>query len=138
MPRLGSDDNVYSMPKTGTNQHTGTRDIVEAIPLSELKWSLYGSAWMYSDRKPGPFELLDTPIPHDLLVKATSPPGWVKTWVERIPFIGVYLAPFYMVMVHYRTKYEAVADFFAEDLEKEDSEWIGKKVGVKEKSKKDV
>lgn len=138
MPRLECDDNVYSMPKTGVNQHTGTRDVVEAIPLSKLKWSLYGSAWMYSNRKQGQFEPLDAPIPHDLLVKANSPPGWEKTWVERIPLIGVYLNPFYMLIVHYKTRYEAVADFLGEDLEKEDSEWIGKKVGVKEKSKKDV
>jgi hypothetical protein len=50
----------------------------------------------------------------------------------------VYLNPLYMILVHYQARYEAVADFLAEDLEKEDSEWIGKKVGVKEKSKKDV
>ncbi len=43
-----------------------------------------------------------------------------------------------MVIVHYQTRYEAVADFLGEDLETEDSKWIGKKVGVKEKSKKDV
>jgi len=126
------------MPKTGVNQHTGVRDVVEAIPLSKLKWSLYGSAGMYSNRKQGQFEPLDAPIPHDLLVKANSPPGWEKTWVERIPLIGVYLNPLYMILVHYQTRYEAVADFLAKDLEKEDSEWIGKKVGVKEKSKKDV
>ncbi len=72
------DGNVYSMPKTGVNQHTETRDVVEAIPLSKLKWSLYGSAWMYSNRKQGQFEPLDAPIPHDLLVKANSPPGLGK------------------------------------------------------------
>jgi hypothetical protein len=40
--------------------------------------------------------------------------------------------------VLYRTKYEDVADFLAEDLEKEGSKWIGERVGMKEKSKKDV
>jgi hypothetical protein len=44
----------------------------------------------------------------------------------------------YVCLVLYPTKYEAVADFLAEDLEKENSEWIGKKVGMKKKSRKDI
>jgi hypothetical protein len=120
-------------------QHQATRDVVEAIPLSELRWSLLAIAMMDpSDPKQGVFELLDNTKPHDLLVKATSPPGWEKTWLENVPVIGPYLNVLYICFVIYRTKYEHVADFLAGDLDSGSDDWVGKKVGVKQKSEKDV
>jgi len=123
------------------NQHQATRDVVEAIPIQDLNWTILAVAQMSpADRnnKKGPFKLLDNPQTHDLLLEANSPPGWEKTWLGSIPFFGPYLNVIYLGLVVYRTKYEDVADFLAEDLEKEDSQWIGKKVAMKEKSKKDV
>jgi hypothetical protein len=127
------------MPRIITNQHEATRNIVEAVPLSDLCWSLLAIAMMHpSNPKQGLFEPLDAPKHHDLLVKATSPPSWEKTWLGSVPVIGPYLNVYYVGAVLYRTKYEAVADFLAEDLETVSEEWIGKKVGLKEKRKKDV
>jgi hypothetical protein len=68
--------------------------------------------------------------PHGLLGKATSPPGWRSSRTESIPVIGRVVWMLYM-MFSYTTRYEAVADFLAEDLERQESEWIGKAVGVK-------
>lgn len=127
------------MPKFGGNQHDATRAVVEAISTRDLIWSIYATAMMYPENgKQGPFELLDAPRPYGLLASAGSPPGWEKTWLERVPLIGMFLSTLYIGLVVYRTKYEAVADFLAEDLERESSEWIGKKVGLKEGGKKGV
>jgi len=126
-------------PKRAVEQHQATRDVVEAIPLDELRWSLLAIAMMSpTNPKQGVFELLDAPQRHDLLVKATSPPGWERTWLGSVPLIGPYLNVFYAGLVTYRTKYEDVADFLADDLESGSDEWVGKKVGVKQKSKRDV
>lgn len=130
---------ILSMPRMIVEQHEATREVVEAIPLSELRWSLLAIGIMDPlNPKQGVFELLDKPHHHDLLVKATSPPGWEKTWLGSVPLIGPYLNWLYVGLVIYRTKYEDVADFLAEDLESGSEEWVGKKVGVKQKSKKDV
>lgn len=127
------------MPKFAGNQHDATRAVVEAISTRDLKWSIYATAMMYPENsKQGPFELLDAPRPHSLLASASSPPGWEKTWLERVPLIGVFLNTFYIGLVVYRTRYEAVADFLAEDLERGSEEWVGKKVGLKEGGKKVV
>jgi hypothetical protein len=129
------------MPKFAGNQHDATRAVVEAISTRDLRWSIYASAMMYPEdgkRKQGPFEVLNAPRPHGLLVSAGTPPGWEKTWLERVPLIGMFLNTLYIGLVVYRTKYEAVADFLAEDLEREGEEWVGKKVGLKEECKKGV
>ncbi|KAE9365979.1 hypothetical protein N431DRAFT_472553 [Stipitochalara longipes BDJ] len=127
------------MPRFASNQHQATRDVVEAIPIQDLKWLLLAVAQMSpANRKQGLFEPLDAPQYHDLLLEATSSPGWEKTWLSSIPLIGLFLHAVYCGLVPFRTKYEDVADFLAEDLEKGDSQWIGRKVGMKEKSRKDV
>ena len=129
MPRLESDDNIYSMPKTGVNQHTGTRDVVEAIPTHDLKWSLVAVMRMVPlDPKQGLFEPLNASQSHDLLVGATAPPAWESTWLGSVPLIGPPLNAIYVCLVLYPTKYEAVADFLAEDLEKENSEWVARRL----------
>lgn len=91
-----------------------------------------------SDPKQDPCEPLDVPQSRDFLVGGPSPPGWEKTWMERLPLIGPYLNVVYALAVMYRARYEVVADALAEDLEKNDSEWIGKKVAVKDISRKGI
>jgi hypothetical protein len=139
--RLQAVDRHYSWPSflMKINHHEATRAVTEAIPIQDLKWSLICVAQMSpADRKQGIFQPLDAPRSHSLLLKATLPPGWELSWLASIPFIGRFLHGIYCGLVLYRTKYEDVADFLAEDLEKEDSKWIGERVGMKEKSKKDV
>lgn len=49
--------------------------------------------------------------------------------------IGRYLYVWLFAVWTYTTKYEKVADFLAEDLERGSEEWVGMKVGYKEKGK---
>ncbi len=83
----------------------------------------------------GIFEPLKDPEPHNLVVKATVAPGWESSWLERIPLIGRYLYVWLFAIWTYSTKYEKVADLLAADLEKGSEEWVGMKVGYKEKAK---
>ena len=55
-----------------------------------------------------------------------------------IPLIGPYLDVWFNAIVTYATRYEAVADFLAEDLERGSEEWVRMKVGLKEKSRKET
>jgi hypothetical protein len=70
----------------------------------------------------------------NLVAKADAPPAWSDKF-RRVPLIGNYLN----VMVQgqdYFAVLENCVDFMASDLEKGfQSEWIGKRVSVKEKSK---
>jgi hypothetical protein len=74
------------------------------------------------------------PSASNLVVKADVPPAWVEKY-RAVPLIGNYLNIMAQVQSHYAVL-ETCVDFIAADLEKGlESEWIGKRVGVKEKSK---
>jgi len=123
-------------PRFAGSQHAATRDVVEAVPLADLRWSLLCVAMMRpADPKQGVFELLDAPRHHDLLLKASAPPAWKNNWLINIPWIGGYFNGFITALREYQTEYEDVADFVAEDLEKGSEEWLGLKVGMKERAK---
>lgn len=70
----------------------------------------------------------------NLVAKADVPPAWNEKF-RGVPLIGNYLN----VMAQSQTYFsvlENFVDFMAADLEKGlDSEWVGKRVSVKEKSK---
>lgn len=127
-----------------------TKDIVEAIPLEELQWSLICVANMvpsnpgFAPFTPGPrkpnkdgvFGLLSAPQTHNLLAGSTSPPGWKDTWLVRIPWVGVFLNLVVVILWQYETKYEDVADLLAEDLAAGgSSQWVGMRVGMKDRGK---
>jgi hypothetical protein len=122
---------IASIPiRWGSRPHAATRDVVEAIPISNLRWSLVCVALMFpANPKQGTFELLDAPRHHNLILKATSPPGWENTWLTKIPVIGYYLNLWVVVLFSFSTIYEDVADMMAADLESGSKEWIGMKVG---------
>lgn len=68
------------------------------------------------------------------MAKADAPPAWVETY-RSVPLIGNYLNIMAQAQSYYAVL-ENCVDFIAADLEKGlESEWIGKRVGVKEKSK---
>ena len=129
-----------SMPRLGYIQHEATREVVEAVPLSELRWSIICVAGMRpADPKQGAFQLLDGPRHHNLVLRAFTPPAWENTWVMSIPLIGVFLNLLVVLFGQYMTALEDVGDFLAEDLESGSDEWIGKRVGMKDKKKiKDI
>ena len=70
----------------------------------------------------------------NLVAKADSPPAW-KNSFRGWPLIGIYLNILSQAQSYYTTLEDSV-DFMAADLEKGlKSEWIGKRVGAKEKAK---
>jgi hypothetical protein len=71
---------------------------------------------------------------HNLILRAGEPPRWLDHWVRNIPLIGDYLN-LVMVIPQHTTALEDVADFLAEDLGTKNSEWMGKKMGMKQKDK---
>jgi hypothetical protein len=117
------------MPHIATVQHQSTVRILEAVPVSELRWSCLCVAMM----KPGlsTTEQLATPRRHSLVLKADEPPAWVDSWVKNIPFVGDYLH-LLLAIQQFTTELEDVAEFLAEDLESGSMEWAGRKVGTKQ------
>jgi len=88
-----------------------------------------------TDPKQTVFGLLEEPRGHNLLVQHTSPPAWENTWLFKIPWIGPILNLCVLIFGKYNTKYEDVADLLAGDLASGSSEWVGKKVGMRDKDK---
>jgi hypothetical protein len=120
------------MPNIATIQHQGTVRILEAVPISELRWSCLCVAIMKPEL-PG-LERLAAPRRHSLVLRADEPPGWIDSWIKNIPCIGNYLN-LLLVNPQYTTQLEDVADFLAEDLESGSTEWVGRKVGMKQREK---
>lgn len=70
----------------------------------------------------------------NMVAKADSPPAWKETF-GSFPLVGTYLNILAQAPT-YTTTLESCADFMAADLENGlRSEWIGRRVGVKEKAK---
>lgn len=116
------------MPGFLTDHHRGTEAVMKATSTSELEWSLLCVAMMSPESTE--ITTLAGPRKHPLLVQSWTPPGWQDHWIRLVPFIGVYfnLVP---VIASYTTKLEDVADLIAEDLDKQQSEYIGDFVGFK-------
>jgi hypothetical protein len=120
------------MPHVATVQHQSTVRILEAVSISELRWSCLCVAMM----KPAMsgVEWLAAARTHHLVLRADEPPGWVDSWVKNVPLAGNYLN-LLLVISKYTTELEDVADFLAEDLESGSTEWVGRKVGMKQREK---
>ena len=70
----------------------------------------------------------------NLVAKADAPPAWSDKY-QTVPLIGNYLNIMTQALDYFSVLEDCV-DFIAADLKKGlDSEWIGKRVAVKEKSK---
>jgi hypothetical protein len=70
----------------------------------------------------------------NLVAKADAPPAWTDKYLW-VPLVGNYLNAMAQAQ-GYAAVLENCVDFIAADLEKGlESEWIGKRVSVKEKSK---
>lgn len=119
-----------------TDPHVGTKDVVEAVPLSELHWSLICVGFMNpANPQQKSMDLLEEPWGHNLALKATVPPGWEATWFSQVPFVGLGLDLWYQVVWQYRTTLEDVADLLAGDVGSGSNQWVGMKVGMKDKKK---
>ncbi|KUJ15513.1 uncharacterized protein LY89DRAFT_783645 [Mollisia scopiformis] len=117
------------LPKFATQQHNATLEIVERIPVSSLRWSLLAIAMMYPlNADQGPYSPITEPKPHGLQVGAGSPPRWKDHWLGKLWWVGLYLNVWRAVLGDYCTHYENVADFLAEDVQRDGEEWVGKRV----------
>lgn len=117
-------------------QHNATREVVESIPLADLRWSLFCVAWMYPvDSRQTVLGLLDEPRHHDLQLGKGALPDWVDSWWVMVPLVGKCINLWAVMIQQYSTKLEDMADFLAEDLGKETADLVGLRVGMKEKPK---
>jgi len=108
--------------------------LIKSQPADILAWSLF-----CANEMPPKYDTPQFPPPADvsannLVAKADAPPAWVEKY-RNVPLIGNYLNIMAQVQSYFSVL-ENCVDFIAADLEKGlESEWIGKRVGVKEKSK---
>lgn len=114
--------------------HRRNYHLIKSQPADILAWSLFCA----SDISPK-YDTPQFPPPADasasnLVAKADAPPAWLGKY-RRVPLIGNYLNVMTQAQSYYSVL-ENCVDFIAADLEEGlKSEWIGKRVGVKEKSK---
>lgn len=114
--------------------HKPNYQLIKPYKADELAWSLYCANELIPK-----YDKPQYPAPADctadnLLVQADSPPIWSQKFV-KVPLIGGYLNLMSQVQDYFATL-ENIVDLIASDLEKGlDSELVGKRVGVKEKSR---
>jgi len=114
--------------------HKKTYNLIKSYTPDNIAWSLFCASNLpprYPDPKfPQPSDVSGD----NLIAKADTPPAW-KNSFRSWPLIGIYLNIMSQAQSYYTTMEDSV-DFMATDLEKGlKSEWIGKRVGAKEKKK---
>ena len=108
--------------------------LIKTQPTEYFAWSLFCASQMNPK-----YDTPQFPPPADvgvqnLLVKTEVPPAWSET-LRRVPLIGYYLNAAVQGQSYFAALEDCV-DVIAADLEKGlKSEYIGKRVGAKEKSK---
>ncbi|TVY39954.1 hypothetical protein LOCC1_G004435 [Lachnellula occidentalis] len=114
--------------------HKQNYQLIKNQPADTLAWSLFcANAMSPKHDKPRFPPSADTSA-SNLVAKADSPPAWVGKY-RTVPLIGNYLNVLAQAQ-SYAAVLDNCTDFMAADLEKGlESEWIGKRVAVKEKSK---
>ena len=108
--------------------------LVKSQPTEYFAWSLFCATQMTpkydTPRFPPPADV----SANNLLVKTDAPPAWSETF-RRLPLIGNFLNVAAQGQAYFAVL-ENCVDVIAADLEKGlESEYIGKRVGVKERSK---
>jgi len=114
--------------------HRRNYNLVKSLSADALAWSLFCANDMSPKYEAPQFPPSADVSASNLVAKADTPPAWVEKY-RTIPLIGNYLNIMAQIQ-SYSAVLENCVDFMAADLEKGlKSEWIGKRVGVKEKSK---
>jgi hypothetical protein len=114
--------------------HRKNYQLVKPITKDVLAWSLFCANQMDPKYDTPQYPPAADTSASNLVAKANAPPEW-RTTYRKIPLIGNYLNVM-MQGMNYFAVLENCVDFIAADLEKGlDSEWIGKRVAVKEKGK---
>lgn len=114
--------------------HRGNYQLIKSYPAGTLAWSLFCASNMSPKYGTPQFPPAADVSASNLVAKADAPPAWVGKY-RNVPLIGNYLNIMAQAQSYYSVL-ENCVDFIAADLEKGlESEWIGKRVGVKERSK---
>lgn len=114
--------------------HKQNYELIKSQPADFLAWSLF-----CANDIPPKYDTPKFPPPADvsagnLVAQADAPPAWDDKY-RSVPLIGNYLNIMAQMQGYYAVL-ENCVDFIAADLEKGlESEWIEKRVGVKEKAK---
>ncbi len=74
-------------------------------------------------------DLLDAPRGNSLNASADAPSGFEISYLHSIPFLGPFISLIFN-LTKYDTTLEDCADFIAADLEKDDTKFVGHRVGV--------
>jgi hypothetical protein len=110
--------------------HRPNHELIKSIPADSMAWSLFCASNMTMQ------DTVDyAPTPgHNLVAAADKPPAFSKT-LQWVPLIGNYLTLMAQASSYYAPLEDCV-DFIAEDLSKGlESQFVGKRVGVKVKAK---
>ncbi|EXJ70488.1 uncharacterized protein A1O5_06557 [Cladophialophora psammophila CBS 110553] len=113
-------------------EHRQNLQLLQSLPQNTIDWSLLCPAVMTPE---GSEIKVPTASSHAKLIgNAWSPPSWRDSWVKHIPLIGKVILCV-MNAQRYKTTLEQNAEFIADDLESDESRWIGVTVGVIDPSK---
>ena len=110
-------------------EHRGNWKLIEKTSRKDIAWSLLCPSTMEPHTLP--MALKETG--ENLIAGADKPPGWRRTWLDRVPLLGGALSVA-MQITKYDIPLEDSVDWLARDLEKGlDSEWIGHRVSLRVK-----
>ncbi|RDW61667.1 hypothetical protein BP5796_11559 [Coleophoma crateriformis] len=108
-------------------EHRGNWKLIEKTSKEDIAWSLMCP----SNMVPEPTPMSPEERRGNLMAGADKPPGWRRTWLDRIPVLGGFLS----VATHmggYEIPLEGCTEWLASDLEKGlKSELIGHRVSLK-------
>jgi hypothetical protein len=114
--------------------HKQNYQLIKAHPADTLAWSLFCANDIPPKYNTPQFPPAVDTSASNLIAKADAPPAWTEIY-RSVPLIGNYLNVLAQAQTYFAVL-ENCVDFIAADLEKGlESEWIGKRVSVKEKSK---
>jgi hypothetical protein len=114
--------------------HKRNYQLIKSHPADHLAWSLFCANYINPKYDTPQFPPSADASASNLVAQADAPPAWGEKY-RSVPLIGNYLN-IMAQMQNYYAVLENCVDFIAADLEKGlESEWIGKRVAVKEKSK---
>ncbi|TVY25234.1 hypothetical protein LHYA1_G006519 [Lachnellula hyalina] len=114
--------------------HKRNYKLIKSQPADTLAWSLFCANQMNPKYDKPQFPPSVDTLASNLVAKADAPPAWAEKY-RKVPLIGNYLNVMAQAQSYFSVL-ENCVDFMAADLDKGlESEWIGKRVAVKEKSK---
>ena len=108
-------------------EHTLTHAYLASKPQENVQWSQLCVSQLEPLEQT--ISSLEEPRPSNVIASADTPPGWVFSYFNGVPFLGPLLSILGNAM-RYNVKVEDCADFMANDLSYPSSEYINHRVGL--------